>query len=99
MTPLDLPLILITNTVPQDELAPIDYIAQVVMGPSNGNLMDRPDVLRLAPRLTGIVNQSEPLVDWVVHWRKTNWLLKNSMASGTIRALPHMMEDLPNGRN
>lgn len=57
------PVILVTNSVPRDVLAPLDGLAGIVMGPANGDLMARADVLQLAPRLTGIVNQAELRVD------------------------------------
>jgi glyoxylate reductase len=83
MTPLSLPLILITNTVSQGVLAPIDQIAQVVMGPSNGDLMDRADVLRLAPRLTGIVNQAELQVNRELLECAPNLRIVANVAMGT----------------
>lgn len=58
-----LPLVLITNAVPDEVLAPLAGIARVVLGPANGDLMPRDDVLRLAPELAGIVNQTELRVD------------------------------------
>ncbi|MEN9402723.1 MAG: hypothetical protein RL091_1426 [Verrucomicrobiota bacterium] len=58
-----LPLVLITNTVPPEALAPLAGIARVIMGPANGDLTPRAEVLRLAPDLTGIINQAELRVD------------------------------------
>lgn len=60
---LTLPLVLITNAVPDEVLAPLAGIARIVLGPANGDLMPRADVLRLAPDLAGIVNQAELRVD------------------------------------
>lgn len=59
----DLPLVLITNTVPPAVLAPLEGIARVLMGPAGGDLMPREEVLRLAPKLEGIINQAELRVD------------------------------------
>lgn len=58
-----LPVVLITNTVPTEALAPLKGVARVVLGPSGGDLMPRAEVLRLAPELAGIVNQAELRVD------------------------------------
>jgi len=63
MSSPSLPLVLITNAVPADVLAPLAGIARVVQGPSGGDLMSRAEVLRLAPGLAGIVNQTELKVD------------------------------------
>lgn len=63
MPSLSLPLVLITNAVPAAVLAPLEGIARVVQGPSGGDLMPRAEVLRLAPELAGIVNQTELKVD------------------------------------
>ena len=60
---LPLPLVLITNGVPDGVLVPLAGIARVVLGPANGDLMPRSEVLRLAPELAGIVNQAELRVD------------------------------------
>lgn len=59
----DLPLVLITNTVPTAVLTPLQGIARVIMGPSGGDLMPRAEVLGLAPKLAGIINQAELRVD------------------------------------
>lgn len=59
----DLPLVLITNTVPPAVLVPLEGIARVLMGPAGGDLMPREEVLRLAPKLEGIINQAELRVD------------------------------------
>lgn len=63
MSAANLPLVLITNTVPDDVLAPLAGVARVIMGPAGGDLMPRGDVLRLAPTLAGIINQAELRVD------------------------------------
>lgn len=57
------PLVLITNTVARELLAPLDGIARVVMGPADGDLMPRAEILRHAPAVAGIVNQAELRVD------------------------------------
>lgn len=59
----ELPLVLITNAVPPDVLAPLAGVAEVILGPGGGDLMPRDEVLRLAPRLAGIINQAELRVD------------------------------------
>lgn len=61
--PDPLPTVLVTNAVPADVLAPLDGLARVILGPEGGNLMSRPEVLRLAPQLAGIVNQGELRID------------------------------------
>ena len=63
MSAPSLPLVLITNSVPLATLAPLQGLARVVMGPANGDLMPRAEVLRLAPDLAGIINQAELRVD------------------------------------
>ncbi|HEY0864480.1 MAG TPA: D-glycerate dehydrogenase [Lacunisphaera sp.] len=63
MNPPSLPVVLITNAVPAEALAPLTGVARVVLGPSGGDLMPRAEVLRLAPELAGIVNQAELRVD------------------------------------
>ena len=63
MSASNLPLVLITNTVPASVLAPLAKIARVIMGPNNGDLMLRSEVLHLAPQLAGIINQAELRVD------------------------------------
>lgn len=55
--------VLITNAVPADVLEPLAGIADVIQGPSGGDLMSRSEVLRLAPELDGIINQAELRVD------------------------------------
>ncbi len=59
----ELPLVLITNAVPPEVLAPLAGVAEVILGPGGGDLMPRDEVLRLAPRLSGIINQAELRVD------------------------------------
>ena len=59
MSSLPTPLVLITNAVPDEVLAPLKGLARVVLGPSGGDVMPRAEVLRLAPELAGIVNQAE----------------------------------------
>lgn len=63
MSAPDLPLVLITNTVPPAALSPLAGRARVLMGPAGGDLMSRAEVLRLAPDLAGIINQAELRVD------------------------------------
>jgi glyoxylate reductase len=58
-----LPLVLITNSVPPNSLSPLDGLAQVVMGPTGGDLMTRAEVLAHASQLRAIINQGELRVD------------------------------------
>ncbi len=53
------PQVLITNTVPRDILEPLQGLAEIIQGPSGGDLMPRSEVLALGPSLTGILNQGE----------------------------------------
>jgi glyoxylate reductase len=57
------PFVLITNAVPPEVLTPLAGVAEVIVGPHDGDLMPRDEVLRLAPRLSGIINQAELRVD------------------------------------
>lgn len=59
----DLPVVLVTNSLSQKILEPLEAIAHVVQGPANGDLMPRKEVVRLAPQLAGIINQAELRVD------------------------------------
>jgi len=54
-----LPKVLITNEVPDDHLAALLGIAEIIKGPPGGPMMSRAEVLRLAPELTAIINQHE----------------------------------------
>ncbi len=58
-----LPLVLITNGVPLEHLAPLEGVARIIMGPTDGSLLQRGEVLRLAPNLAGIINQAELRID------------------------------------
>lgn len=58
-----LPKVLITNTVSESHLDPLLGKAEIIMGPSDGDLMPREEVLSFAPELTGIINQGELRVD------------------------------------
>jgi glyoxylate reductase len=60
---MTLPKVLITNDVPDDVLQPLVGIADMIKGPAGGPLMPRAEVLRLAPELEGIINQTELRVD------------------------------------
>ena len=57
------PKVLITNTVPNSVLSPLKGVAEIIMGPNNGDLMSRNEVLTLAPELAGIINQAELRAD------------------------------------
>lgn len=59
-----LPKVLITNNVPDDHLAPLHGIAEIIKGPKEAYaLSTREEVLSLAPELDGIINQHELSVD------------------------------------
>jgi len=55
--------VLITNQVPPEHLAPLEGVAEIIMGPEGGPMCTREEVLRLAPELDGIINQHELQVD------------------------------------
>lgn len=55
--------VLITNRIPDEILAPLDEIAEIVHGPSGGDLMPRAEVLRHVPDLDAVINQAELKVD------------------------------------
>lgn len=55
--------VLVTNHVPPEAIEPLSGLAEVILGPSGGNLMPRTEVLALAPGLDGIINQAELRVD------------------------------------
>jgi glyoxylate reductase len=83
MSSSQLPLVLITNTVPPEAMAPLAGLARVVMGPANGDLMPRAEVLRLAPDLTGVINQAELRVDEELLARAPNLKIVANIAIGT----------------
>jgi glyoxylate reductase len=56
---MPLPKVLITNTVPDDILEPLNGLAEVTLGPDKGLTTPRNEVLQLAPELVGILNQGE----------------------------------------
>jgi glyoxylate reductase len=57
------PIVLITNRVPPDHLAPLLEWTEIIQGPEDGSLVPRAEVLRLAPELDAIINQAELRVD------------------------------------
>jgi glyoxylate reductase len=57
------PRVLITNAVPDDVLEPLSGLAEVILGPTGGDIMPRSEVMALGPTLTGILNQGELRVD------------------------------------
>ena len=57
------PKVLITNNVPDDHLAPLLGLAEIIKGPSGGPMCSREEVLALAPDLVGIINQHELAVN------------------------------------
>lgn len=53
--------VLITNNVPDEHLAPLQGIAEIIKSPKQAYaLSTREEVLSLAPELDGIINQHEP---------------------------------------
>lgn len=60
---MPLPRVLITNTVPQNILAPLAGLSEIILGPDKGLTTPRDEVLRLAPDLVGIINQGELVID------------------------------------
>ena len=57
------PVVLCTNSVPDDVLTPVQGLATVLQGPGGGYTTPRAEVLALAPRLSAIVNQGELAID------------------------------------
>ena len=55
--------VLITNAVPSDVIASLGKTTKVILGPGNGDLMPREEVLRLGATLDGIINQGELRAD------------------------------------
>jgi glyoxylate reductase len=77
------PRVLCTNVVPPDHLAPLAGIAEVVLGPADGELMSRAGVLELAPTLAGILNQAELRVDEELLAQAPQLRVVANMALGT----------------
>lgn len=76
------PLVLVTNSVPDDVLAPLRGIARVIVGPAGGDLMPRSEVLQQAPNLVAIVNQGELRVDGELLTRATKLRIVANVAIG-----------------
>ncbi len=55
--------VLITNTIAADLLTPLEGVAEVILGPDDGELMPHDEVLALLPDLDAIINQAELQVD------------------------------------
>jgi glyoxylate reductase len=77
------PLVLCTNHVPLEHLAPLEGLADVQLGPANGDLMSRDEVLQLAPQLSGIINQAELRVDAELLERAPRLRVVANVALGT----------------
>ena len=58
-----MPKILVTNRVPLEHLQPLSGVAEIIQGPGPIELMPRQEVLKLAPELDAIINQTELRVD------------------------------------
>ncbi len=57
------PKVLITNSVPDEHLRPLEGLAEIIQGPGGGDIMPRSEVLELAPELRAVINQGELEVD------------------------------------
>lgn len=57
------PKVLITNSVPDEHLRPLEGVAEIIQGPGGGDIMPRSEVLELAPELRAVINQGELEVD------------------------------------
>jgi glyoxylate reductase len=77
------PRVLCTNLVPLDHLAPLAEVAEIVLGPADGELLSRAEVLQLAPTLAGILNQAELRVDEELLARAPQLRVVANMALGT----------------
>jgi glyoxylate reductase len=86
------PIVLITNTVPEDVLEPLRGIAKVRMGPSGGPLMPREQVLEQLPELAGIVNQAELRVDDEVVSLGKKLRIVSNVAAGFDNLNPGLLE-------
>lgn len=76
------PTVLITNSVPDDILAPLEGIAHVILGPSGGDTMPRAEVLQIAPELDAIINQGELHVDEQLLQAAPNLKIVANVAAG-----------------
>lgn len=86
------PIVLITNTVTEDVLAPLKGIAEVRMGPSGGPLMPREEVLGQIPELAGIVNQAELRVDDEIVSSGNKLKIVANVAAGFDNLNPALLE-------
>lgn len=77
-----LPLVLITHALPDDVLAPLRGVAELVTGPADGSFTPRDDVLKLAPTLAGIINQTELRIDAELLDRAPNLRIVANIAAG-----------------
>jgi len=75
--------VLITNAPPREHLAPLDGVADLVLGPDDGSLMTREQVLALAPSLNAIINQAELIVDSELLDAAPNLKIVANVAIGT----------------
>jgi glyoxylate reductase len=87
------PIVLITNSVPDDVLEPLTGIAEVRMGPSGGPLMPRKELLDQLPELTGIVNQAELRVDDEVVSLGKNLRIVANVAAGFDNLNPALLAE------
>lgn len=87
------PIVLITNTVPEDVLEPLSGVAEVRLGPSGGPTMPRQEVLAMLPELTAIVNQAELKVDTEVVSGGRQLKIIANVAAGFDNLNPGLLEE------
>lgn len=77
-----LPRVLITHALPDDVLAPLRGVAELIPGPIDGSFTSREHVLNLAPTLAGIISQAELRVDAELLDRAPNLRIAANIAAG-----------------
>lgn len=87
------PRVLITNAVPNDVLEPLDAVADVIQGPSGGDIMPRSEVMELGPSLAGIINQGELRVDAALLDACPNLKVVANVAVGFDNLAPDLMAE------
>jgi glyoxylate reductase len=76
------PKVLITAVAPPDHLAPLEGIAEVIMGPSDGALLSRAALLERAGGFDAILNHGEVTVDEALLAAATRLRIVANMAVG-----------------
>jgi glyoxylate reductase len=59
----NLPIVAITNHLPDEHLQPLPDCARIIKGPVDGKLLSRQQMLELAPQLSAIICQAELRID------------------------------------